>query len=79
MEVVAKQFVHFIPIYGVPHSGGNKKQPNQDISKDDDTLKKMEFIKTSIKNIIENAVRAKDDVYIFGDLQDTPDNSNKFH
>jgi hypothetical protein len=43
------------------------------------SLQEMERIQVQIKNIIKNAYRKGDIVYVFGDLQDTPDNTNKFH
>jgi hypothetical protein len=36
-------------------------------------------IQESIKDIIENARKSKDIIFIYGDLQDTPDNSKNFH
>jgi hypothetical protein len=35
MEVAKKQFVSFIPVYGIPHSTGEKIHLNQDLTRDD--------------------------------------------
>jgi hypothetical protein len=39
----------------------------------------MRGIQEIIKSIIENANKSKDIIFIYGDLQDAPDNSKNFH
>jgi hypothetical protein len=39
----------------------------------------MEAINEKNKSIIKTATRTQDIIFIFGDLQDTPDNSKKIH
>jgi len=45
----------------------------------EDTLSKMAELQAQLKHHITRAVRDNDIVYVFGDLQDTPDNSKAFH
>jgi len=79
MELAKQQFVSFVPVCGIPHSIGEKIHLNQERTKNDDTLQKMGKIKERIKSIIKTTLRSQDIIFIFGDLQDTPDNSKNFH
>ena len=80
LEIARDQYATFVPVYGVAHSGGEKYHTgSRDITNEGTTLEKMDKVQTKIKGIIKEAKRNKDLLYVFGDLQDTPDSSKTFH
>jgi len=74
-----KKHVTLVPVYGIPHSGGGKSRINHNDFEENTALQKMSAIQDCIKNTIKNANRTDDIIYIFGDIQDTPDTSKNFH
>jgi hypothetical protein len=78
-EISKDHYATFIPVYGIPHSGSGKVQYNPHVGEDDRILQTMIDIREQIKLIIKDVKKAGDNIFIFGDLQDTPDNSKNFH
>jgi len=73
-EISRDNFVTFISVYGVPQSTDNRiLQSQQNIDKNK-TLNMMKNIQKQIRTLTNNARRNNDLIFIFGDLQDTPDN-----
>jgi hypothetical protein len=79
-EISENEFVTFVPVYGVSHYGGENVQANPTQNIEENTiLDKMARVQKTITGIINEAKKNGDILYIFGDLQDTPDNSKLFH
>jgi len=77
-EVSSSQHASFISLYGVPHHGGEKTQYSSRDVEESITLQKMIAVKNQLKSIIREAKRNNDIIFVFGDLQDVPDNSSNF-
>jgi len=78
-QITDKQFVTFVATYGIPHSGNDRRYTRLKAIEENEILQEMRSIQEIIKDIIENARKSKDIIFIYGDLQDTPDNSKNFH
>jgi hypothetical protein len=78
-QVSTKHFVNFISMYGIPHSGKGRLHPENVNIEENSILQEMNSIKQCIIYLVKEASKAGDIVFVFGDLQDTPDNSKKFH
>lgn len=78
-EVSKDTFVTFVPVYGIAHFSGDHKQTIDENSEEATKLENMNAVKTRVENIIATATTNKDLIYVFGDLQDTPDQSRNFH
>ena len=78
-EISDGNFVTFVPVYGIPHSGGTKLYNQNHADTEDVHLQKLSAVRDRILTIIRTAKDTNDIIYVFGDLQDTPDNSKKFH
>ena len=78
-EIACDQYVTLIPVYGVAHfSGDQQKEPR--LSAEENTkLETMSKVKVHVEQIIDKALANSDLIYVFGDLQDTPDQSKTFH
>jgi hypothetical protein len=74
-EISRDKCVDFVTVYGHPHSPKNRNNPDQD---DENILQGMRELSTQIKNLITEAKRNNMRLFIFGDLQDTPDNTSDF-
>ena len=78
-ELSDNNYITFIPVYGVPHVGGEKLH-QQDIENSEDCrIQKLAKTQEYLKTALTCASKSNDIVYVFGDLQDTPDNSKRFH
>jgi hypothetical protein len=73
------QNVLFLPVYGIPHSSENNANPENEGFNENTKLMKMTELRDQLKSILNKAQRRSDIIYVMGDLQDTPDNSNTFH
>jgi len=49
------------------------------ISDEDSLLQKMRTLQKQLTSITSKAIIADEIIFVFGDLQDTPDNSRLFH
>lgn len=78
-EISEKQSVSFISVYGVPHSASANIQKHNEIPSENTKLQIMTRLQSKLKALISKAHQDSDLLYIFGDLQDTPDNSKLFH
>ena len=78
-EIANKQFVTFVPVYGVPHSSHSAERGLTKETDENNKLQTMTQVQNSLNTIISKAVDTSDFLYVFGDLQDTPDNSKLFH
>jgi hypothetical protein len=67
--------VEFISTYGFPHSPSNRNSQNEDQNK---ILQEMRTLSNHLRSLIINAQRTNKMIYIFGDLQDTPDITRTF-
>jgi hypothetical protein len=79
MEIAQNQFVNLVSVYGYPHHGGEKLRYTHEDFEENDVFCNMIMIKSHIKKLIQNAHSKKEMIIIFGDHQDTPDNSSNFH
>ena len=79
LEVSHGQFANFVSTYGIPHSTDNRVLQGQKHMDEKDTLQKMKRIQKRLSTLINQALRNEEIVYIFGDLQDTPNNSKDFY
>ena len=78
-EISKDQYVTFVPVYGVAHFSGDHKKAYSSSTEENTKLKKMAAVKTQVEKIIDTASATADLLYVFGDLQDTPDQSKIFH
>jgi hypothetical protein len=78
MEISAKKFVNFVITYGYPHSPNNRSKQFIEIMDENMVLQKMRQLKQILTTILNRAINADELIFIFGDLQDTPDNSKMF-
>jgi hypothetical protein len=79
LEFSHHQFVNFIALYGIPHSANTPKCPNPTENDEDSHMSKMEYIQWQLRHCIIKAIPNNELVYVYGDLQDTPDSSKLFH
>lgn len=73
-----KQHALFTSVYGIPHHGEEKLKFNSREFEESDILQKMKGIQENLKKVLNTAKTNGDITYVFGDLQDTPDNSKNF-
>jgi hypothetical protein len=73
-----KKFVNFVVTYGYPHSPNNRSKQFIEIMDENMVLQKMRQLKQILTTILNRAINADELIFIFGDLQDTPDNSKMF-
>ena len=78
-QIDERQFVIFIAVYGIPHSGNNTVHSNLMNLEENEVLQEMRHIKEILKTITKKVSRTKDIIYVMGDLQETPDNYKIFH
>jgi len=78
-EISDNNFVTFVPVYGIPHSGGERLTQNIEENNENTRLQQQYKIRDKLQTIIRKANKTNDIVFILGDLQDTPDNTKKFH
>jgi hypothetical protein len=78
-QIMDKQSATFVAMYGIPHSGNDRRYSRLETTEENEILQEMRGIQEIIKSTIVNASRNKDSIFIYGDLQDTPDNSKIFH
>jgi len=76
-EVTHGEYVVFISTYGIPHTSNNSR--DQQNLEENTILQAMARVQRKIKVLITQALRNKVIPYVFGDLQDTPNNSRSFH
>jgi len=76
LEISSGNYVTFLPVYGVPHFSGNRnhQDPNENTK-----LQTMQSVQDQLRLLATKALCDNDLIYIFGDLQDTPDMSKNFH
>jgi hypothetical protein len=72
-------FVNFTAIYAIPHTSNSTRRSTPTQATDHTHLEKMESIQQHLRNSITKATRNNELTYVYGDLQDTPDNSKIFH
>ncbi len=72
-------FVNFTAIYAIPHTSNTTRRSTPTQANGHNHLEKMESIQQHIRNSITKATRNNELTYVYGDLQDTPDNSKIFH
>jgi hypothetical protein len=78
-HIARKQFATFVATYGITHSGNDRRCTDPENAEENEVLQEMREVHEIVKMSILNANRNKDIIFVFGDLQDTPDNSRKFH
>jgi hypothetical protein len=78
-EICLKHFVTFVPVRGIPYSIGEKIRTTHKDIEENTILREMTIIQDQMKNTIIITIKTNDIIYVFGDKQDTPDNSKKFH
>jgi len=78
-QITDKKSVTFVATYGIPHSCNDRRYSRLEATEENEKLQEMKSIQEIIKDIIENASKSKDIIFIYGDLQDAPDNSKNFH
>ena len=78
-EIFQNHYVSFFPMYGIPHAGGEKLHSCEDEAEEKKTLQHMTNVNNRLQLLLHDAIKSKDTIYVFGDLQDTPDNSKLFH
>ncbi len=79
LEVAPNLFANMFSIYGIPHHGGNKKRYTHEDFEKNEVLQNMATIQSHLKKLIQQSRSKKELIFVFGDLQDTPDSSNDFH
>jgi hypothetical protein len=79
LEIAPQQYANLVTVYGIPHHGNGKYHVNNSETTEDETLAKLHRIRTHLRKIINLATTNKEDIYVFGDLQDTPDNKKNFN
>jgi len=79
LEIASQQYANLVTVYGIPHHGNGKYHVNNSETTEDETLAKLHRIRTHLRKIINLATTNKEDIYVFGDLQDTPDNKKNFN
>ena len=72
-EVARGESANFISVYGFPHYLG--LHPDDE----NDHLQNMAALQRELKSILAKALRNHETIFVFGDLQDTPDTSSAFH
>jgi hypothetical protein len=80
--VPENQFTTFIPVYGIPHSSTkieNHTSEDTGANGESKKLQTMLQMKQHMKSLLSTAIDNSVFLYVFGDLQDTPDNSKIFH
>jgi len=78
-QIAKDIFTTFILMYGVPHSGNRKIHSEYKNNEEDNTLQDIRDAHELTKTTAKHAMKTKDIIYVFGDLQDTPNNSRTFH
>ena len=73
------QHACFLPVYGISHFTGNTREPDDLANSENSKLTTMSALRDQLKAAIQRARRRSDLIFVFGDLQDTPDNTNLFH
>jgi hypothetical protein len=79
MEISQDKFVNFISTYGYPHSPNNRNYNINNIGDENAILQGMRRVRNTLKSICNKVKNAHELLYIFGDPQDTPDQSNLFY
>ncbi|MFN9982459.1 MAG: hypothetical protein ACK53Y_21205, partial [bacterium] len=79
LEFAHKQFANFVSVYGIPHHGGEKMHFSHEDFEESNVLQSMSTIQNHVKNLIQQSNAKKQLIFVFGDLQDTPDSSKNFH
>jgi len=74
-ELSANKYVEFVTTYGYPHSPKNRNIPATD---DETVLRGMRELSQQLQQIIRKAQKENIMIFVFGDLQDTPDGSKNF-
>jgi len=77
-QISNEQYVTFLAVYGIPHSGNRSIYSMDPNNNEDHILQQISSIQNQLKSNLKDAFKTDDVVYTFGDLQDTPDNSNFF-
>jgi hypothetical protein len=78
-EISSRTYANFVAVYGIPHSSDNYIRINQETIEENLLLQRMRQTQKQIKKLSMNIIRNKELIYIFGDLQDTPDDSKNFY
>jgi len=78
-EISAPQQATFVSVYGVPHHGGEQLTFTNKDTEENSILQKMRSVQTNLKKCIHTAKQNNSLIFVFGDLQDAPDNSKTFH
>jgi hypothetical protein len=79
LEISENQFVSLLPVYGIPHAGGEKLQPCDADVEENSILQRMTTVQNCLHDLLNDAIKSNDIIFVFGDLQDTPDNTKLFH
>ena len=79
LEITAGQKVNFISVYGYPHSPNNRSKQHFEAFDENEILQKMRQLRKVLRSIVTKAINTEEMVYIYGDLQDAPDNSKNFY
>ena len=77
--ISSRTYTNFVAVYRIPHSSDNYMQTNQETIEENLLLQRMRQIQKQIKKLSMNIIRNKELIYIFGDLQDTIDDSKNFY
>lgn len=78
LEISTRGYVNFVATYGYPHSPNNRSKRFVEIADENTVLQKMRQLKRILTTIIKKATNVNELLFVFGDLQDTPDNSKMF-
>jgi hypothetical protein len=78
LEISTRSYVNFVATYGYPHSPNNRSKRFVEIADENTVLQKMRQLKRILTTIIKKATNVNELLFVFGDLQDTPDNSKMF-
>ncbi len=79
LEITTNQIVNFISVYGYPHSPRNRSKQHLDSFDENEVLQKMRTLRSTLKLLVTKAIDANELVFVYGDLQDTPDSSKNFY
>ena len=78
-EIDRDKYVTFIPVYGVAHSSSTRNRTDNTAIDEASRLDTMTAVRDQVASLISKASETADLMYVFGDLQDTPDQSRLFH
>jgi len=79
LEIAQGKYANFCAMYGYPHSPNNRRETNNITQDEGSIIQGMRKLQKVLRTAIIKAKNAGELIYIFGDLQDTPDRSRMFY